>query len=84
MVRHAQPRKREIDVTGLPEEAIQVVQSVVSLLRGQPVDKSAAAEKSTDKLLGLFRHEPELLDQIVQEAMSARDAASPRSSGTVK
>ncbi len=60
-------------MTGLPEEAIQAVQSVVSLLRGQPVDKRAAAEKSTDELLGLFRDEPELLDQIVQEAMSARE-----------
>jgi hypothetical protein len=30
------PQKREIDVTGLPEEAIRAVQSVVSLLRAQP------------------------------------------------
>jgi hypothetical protein len=29
-------RKREIDVTGLPEEAIRAVESVVSVLRGQP------------------------------------------------
>jgi len=29
-----QQLKREIDVTGLPEEAIRAVQSVVSLLRG--------------------------------------------------
>jgi hypothetical protein len=73
MPRQAQQRKKEIDVTGLPEEAIRAVQSVVSLLRGQAVDKPAAAEKSTDQLLGLFRDEPELLEQIVAEAMSARE-----------
>ena len=71
MPRQGQHGKKEIDVTGLPEEAIQPVQSVVSLLRGQPAGKPAAAEKSTDELLGLFRDEPELLDQIVEEAMSA-------------
>jgi hypothetical protein len=60
-------------VTGLPEEAIQAVQSVVSLLRGQAAGKPAAAEKSTDELLGLFRDEPEVLDQLVEEAMSARE-----------
>ena len=73
MQRQAQHAKKEIDVSGLPEEAIQAVQSVVSLLRGQPVDNLAAAEKSTDELLGLFRDEHDLLDQIVQEAMSARE-----------
>ena len=73
MERQAQHRKKEIDVTGLPEEVIRAVQSVVSLLRRQPIDKFTAAEKSTDELLGLFRDEPELLDQIVQEAMSARE-----------
>ena len=56
-------------MTGLPEEAIRALQSVVSLLREQPVVKPAA----TDELLGLFRDEPELLDQIVEEAMSARE-----------
>ena len=30
-----QPSKREIDVTGLPEEAIRALQSVISVLRGQ-------------------------------------------------
>ena len=69
MQRAAEHRKREIDVTGLPEEAIRAVQSVMSLLRGQP----AAAEQSTDELLGLFRDEPGLIDQIVEEAMSARE-----------
>jgi hypothetical protein len=73
MERRAQHRKKEIDVTGLPEEAIRAVQSVISLLRGQAADKFATTEKSTDELLGLFRDEPELLDQIVQEAMSARE-----------
>ena len=73
MERQAQHRKKEIDVIGLPEEVIRTVQSVVSLLRRQPIDKSAAVEESTDELLGLFRDEPELLDQIVQEAMSARE-----------
>jgi hypothetical protein len=74
--RQAQDRKKKIDVTGLPEEAIQAIQSVVSLLRGQPADESAAAKKSTDELLGLFREEPELLDRVVQEAMSARKTQS--------
>ncbi len=73
MQRQAQHPKKEIDVTGLPEEAIQAVQSVVSLLRGQPRHKAPTAEKPTDALLGLFRDEPELLDQIVEEAMSARE-----------
>lgn len=73
MERQAQHPKQEIDVTGLPEEAIRAVQSVVSLLRQQPGHKAPTAEKSTDSLLGLFRDEPELLDQIVEEAMSARE-----------
>ena len=73
MERPAQHRKKEIDVTGLPEEAIRAVQSVVSLLRGRPGHKAIGAEKPTDALLGLFRDEPELLDQIVEEAMSARE-----------
>ena len=30
-----QQLKREIDVTGLPEEAIRALQSVISVLRGQ-------------------------------------------------
>src|SRR5260370_34549715 len=78
MERHAQHPKKEIDVTGLPEEAIRAVQSVVSLVRGQPGHKGPAAEESTDALLGLFRDEPELLDQIVVEAMSARETQPPR------
>jgi hypothetical protein len=73
MGRKTQYRKKEIDVTGLPDAAVRVVQSVVSLLRGRPADTSAATEKPTDELLGLFRDEPELLDQIVQDAMSARE-----------
>jgi hypothetical protein len=64
---------KEIDVTGLPDEAIQVVQSVVSLLRGQPTHTASGRDEPTDTLLGLFRDEPELLDQIVEEAMSARE-----------
>jgi hypothetical protein len=73
MQRQAQHGKKEIDVTGLPEEAIRAVQCVVSLLRAQPANMPATAEKPTDELLGLFRDESELLDQIVQEAMSARE-----------
>jgi hypothetical protein len=73
MKRQAQHAKKEIDVTGLPEEAVRAVQSLVSLLHGQPRHKTATAEESTDSLLGLFRDEPELLDQIVEEAMSARE-----------
>jgi hypothetical protein len=73
MQRQAQHGKKEIDVTGLPEEAIRAVQCVVSLLRAQPANKPATAEKPTDELLGLFRDESELLDQIVQEAMKARE-----------
>ena len=73
MQRQASDRKKKIDVTGLPEEAIQAVQSVVSLLRRQPAGKRPAVEKPSDELLGLFRDDPELLDQIVQEAMSARE-----------
>ena len=74
MNRKVRRRKRKIDVTGLPEEAIRAVQSVVSLLRGQPGHKAPAAEKSSDALLGLFRDAPELLDRILEEAMSAREA----------
>jgi hypothetical protein len=73
MGRKAFRPKNEIDVTGLSEEAIEALQSVVSLLRGHPVHKSSAIKKSTDALLGLFRDEPELLDQIVEEAMRARE-----------
>jgi hypothetical protein len=32
----AQPPTRSIDVTGLPEEVIRAVESLVSLLRGEP------------------------------------------------
>ena len=66
-------RRGHVVALTLPEEAIRAVQSVVSVLRRQPIDKFTAAEKSTDELLGLFRDEPELLDQIVQEAISARE-----------
>jgi hypothetical protein len=70
MERQAPPPKKEIDVTGLPEEAIEAVQSVVSVLRRQ--HQAPTAGKPADLLLGLFRDEPELLDQIVAEAMTAR------------
>jgi hypothetical protein len=74
MRRHAQPGKRQIDVTGLPEEAVQAVESVVSLLRSRPGDEGGRVSKEpADCLLGLFRDEPELLDQIVEEALSARE-----------
>jgi hypothetical protein len=70
MKRQAPQPKREIDVTGLPEKAVQAVESVVSLLRRQPPGRSQKI--SPDRLLGLFRDEPELLDEIVEDAMRAR------------
>ncbi len=71
MERQVPQPKREIDVTGLPEEAVQAVESVVSLLRRQPSGRSRKA--SPDELLGLFRDEPELLDEIVEDAMKTRE-----------
>jgi hypothetical protein len=76
----AQHRKKEIDVTGLSDEAIRAVQSVVSLLRAQAENKPASAKKMKDKLLGLFRDEPELLDQLVEEASPAHRGLSRRGS----
>jgi hypothetical protein len=32
----ANPQPRSIDLTGLPDEAVRVVESLVGLLRGQP------------------------------------------------
>ena len=74
MERDPQKSRREIDVTGLPEEAVQAVELVVALLRQCPKRKGRASAELADALLGLFRDEPELLDQIVEEAMSAREA----------
>src|SRR5437762_13895036 len=70
MERQSQHAKREIDVTGLPEEAVQAVESVVSLLRRRP---ARGPKVSPDELLGLFRDEPELLDEIVEDAMKTRE-----------
>ena len=73
MRRQAQQPKRAIDVTGLPEEAVQALESVVSLLHRQPDREPDEPESLTDPLLGLFREEPELLDQIVEDALTARE-----------
>jgi hypothetical protein len=38
---------RSIDVSGLPQEAVQVVEALVSLLRGQPTLPGGAASSSS-------------------------------------
>ncbi len=73
MERKSQYSKREIDVTGLPEEAVQAVLSVVSLLRQCPGRVGRASKVSPEDLLGLFGDEAELLDEIVEDAMKARE-----------
>jgi hypothetical protein len=73
MKRHALQPRREIDVTGLPEEAVQAVESVVSLLRRSSGREQPAPKVPPGELLGLFRDEPELLDRIVEDAMADRE-----------
>ena len=73
MERKSQYSKREIDVTGLPEEAVQAVLSVVTLLRQSPGRVGRALKVSPEDLLGLFGDEAELLDEIVEDAMKARE-----------
>ena len=44
-------------------------------------DLVAELEKPADPLLGLFRDEPELLDQVVQDAMRDRETRPLRLAG---
>lgn len=37
------------------------------------IDLLAVAEGTTDPLLGMFAHEAELIDQVVTQAMTARE-----------
>jgi hypothetical protein len=70
MERQSRQPNKAIDVSGLPEEAVRAVESVVSLLRRGP---ESGAKAPADELLGLFRDEPELLDEIVEDAMRVRE-----------
>jgi hypothetical protein len=67
-----------IDVTGLPAEAVQAVETVVSLLRSRPRPNRRTRAPLPSQLLGLFRDEAELLDNIVEKAMIARETQTLR------
>jgi hypothetical protein len=50
--------------------------SVEDLLR-EAIRRLPDISSADDRLMGLFADEPELLDQVVEEAMRAREKASP-------
>jgi hypothetical protein len=79
MKRQSQHPKKKIDVTGLPEEAVEALVSVVSILRRRPRGAKQASKQSPKDLIGLFRDEPELLDEIVEDAMKVREMQPLRS-----
>jgi hypothetical protein len=74
MKRESRYPKKKIDVTGLPEEAVHALESFVSLLRQHPGSAGGNTPKVLPgDLIGLFRDEPDLLDEIVEDAMKARE-----------
>ena len=51
----------------------QIVAKVIEDL-GKPVEPPPAAASSGDGIIGLFADEPQLMDEIVEEAMKLREA----------
>jgi hypothetical protein len=66
--------KREIDVTGLPEEAIRAVQSVVSLLRGQPGTEGPLTFSSRQEWAKAIREWAESHPRIDKPADDSRES----------
>jgi hypothetical protein len=63
--------KNHIDVTGLDADAVRAVRSVVALLRRENRGKQQVPSSA---IIGLFRDQSRLLDQIVEEAMITRES----------
>ena len=57
-----------------PEARAKLAEALLASLGGTPAARSGeAARRADDPILGMFSDEPELMDQIIEDAMHSRE-----------